>query len=183
MSKTKTSDKTHYEMLFIIPNKFTEDEAKAIEERIGKAIAAANGEITYSEDWGKKKMAYAIGGYNYGYYKLAEFDLPGAELKALDNSLRLSSDILRHQIVKIKKRTPEQIAADKKTSEELAKKRRGQDEEAAAKPVAAEAVEEKTSTLATEEKPAEERKTAKKKTDLKDLDKKLDDILDTNDLL
>ena len=178
MSKTKSSGKIHYEMLYIIPNKFTEDEAKAIDEKVRKEITSAEGEITYSEDWGKKKLAYLIDSYNHGYYKLLEFDLLGKDLAKLDNTLRLSLDVLRHQIIRKKKLTLEEIAAVKKQSEELAKTRKKQRE-------GGEAPEEKKAVAPAipEAKPLEERKAAKKKTDLKDLDKKLDDILDTDDLL
>lgn len=183
MSKVKKTENAHYELLFIIPNKFTEDEAKAIDEKVRKQIAAVGGEVTYTEDWGKKKFAYEIGNYNHGYYKLAEFDLEGVKLAELDNFLRLSNDVLRHQIVRIAKRTASEIEADKKKSEELAAIKKRLKDGGAEK---VEKAEEKTSGLVTEEKPqqpAEERKSFKKKTDLKDLDQKLDDILDTKDLI
>ena len=182
MSKVKSSEKIRYELHYIIPNKFTDDEAKAIDEKIKKQISAAEGEIIYSEDWGKKKLAYSIDNFNHGYYKLAEFDLAGSKLQELDTFLRLSSDVLRHQIVRTAKRTIEQIAADKKKSDDLAavrkKLREGTEEKT-------EKAEEKTAGLVAEEKsqPQEERKTIKKKTDLRDLDQKLDDIFDTKDLI
>jgi ribosomal protein S6 len=186
MSKVKKLESAHYELLLIIPNKFTEDEAKAIDEKVKKQIATFGGEVTYAEDWGKKKLAYAIDSYVYGYYKLAEFDLEGVKLAELDNFLRLSNDVLRHQIVRIKKRTAEQIAADKKKSEELATIKKRLKEGGAEKPEKKEVAEEKTSGLVAEDKkaePVEERKSFKKKADLKDLDSKLDDILDTKDLI
>jgi small subunit ribosomal protein S6 len=186
MSKVKSSEKIHYELLFIIPNKFTEDEAKAIDEKVKKQIASLGGEVTYTEDWGKKKLAYAIDNYAYGYYKLAEFDVEGAKLAELDNFLRLSNDVLRHQIVRIKKRTAEQIEADKKKSEELAAIKKRLKEGGSEKSEKKEISEEKTSGLVAEDKkiePVEERKSFKKKADLKDLDSKLDDILDTKDLI
>lgn len=184
MSKTKSSDKIHYELLCIIPNKFTEEEAVAIDEKIKKEITDLGGEVTYSEDWGNKKLAYVIRGFNHGYYKLVEFDLFGAEMTKLDNFLRLSSDVLRHQIVRIKKRSAEQIESDKKKSDDIYRSRRNLKalpEEKKEKAAPAKTSEEKTEKV--EEKQEEEKKFSKKKTDLKDLDKKLDDILETNDLL
>ncbi len=92
-------------MLYIIPNRFTEDEAGAIDGKVRKIIADKGGEINYGEDWGKKKLAYAIKGFNSGYYKLLEFDLWGKDLKEMDNSLKLSFEVLRHQIIRKSKRT------------------------------------------------------------------------------
>lgn len=185
MSKVKSSEKVRYELLYIIPNKFTEDEAKAIDEKIKGQIVSSSGEVVYSEDWGKKKLAYQIESYNYGYYKLAEFDLEGKNLRELDNFLRLSNDVLRHQIIRVPSRTPEQRQADKKKSDELAAIKKKLREGGAEKTEKIEKPEEKTTSLAAAEKthPTEERKTFKKKADLKDLDQKLDDILDTKDLI
>lgn len=174
MSKVKKSGKSHYELLYIIPNKFTEEEAKGIDAKVQKTIAEHEGEITYSEDWGSKKMAYSIKGFNHGYYKLHEFDLSGDKLNIISNLFRLNSELLRHQIVKVAKRTPEQIKKEKEAQKKalLTEKEEAQ-------------VEEKiTEEKKTEEKIEEEKKESfKKKVDLKDLDKKLDDILDSSDLL
>jgi len=180
MSKIKSSDKNHYEMLYIIPNKFTEDETKKIDEKVEKMITDLEGEITYSEQWGKKKLAYPIKNYNHGYYNLFEFDLWGKDLKELDTLLRMSSKVLRHQVVRTVKRTEEEIKKDKKKSEEMAKKEETEEEAKISSPK----VEKKEETVISKEiKREKEQDDKKKKTDLKDLDKKLDDILKTDDLL
>jgi small subunit ribosomal protein S6 len=186
MSKVKKSEKTHYELLFIAPNKFTDEEAEAVNEKIKKLITDNDGEITYSEDWGKKRMAYTIDGYNHGYYKLLEFNLPAIAMPKIDNTLRLANDVLRHQIVKIKQRTSEQIEKDKKTSEELYRLRRsdrGSDAKAEDEVKASPVAEVKEAVKEDVVEKEEVKTSAKKKTDLKDLDQKLDDILDADNLI
>lgn len=177
MAKVKSPDKTHYEILFIIPNKFTEDETKEIDKKVRKIITDNDGKITYSEDWGKKKLAYAIKRFNHGYYKLLEFDLWGKDLSQIDTSLRMLSEVLRHQIVKKARRTEEEIRKEKKKSEELAKNKK----EEGKQPKVEEA--KKGFDLVGEPKVREKEKPDKKKATLKDLDKKLEDILKTDDLL
>ncbi len=168
MGKTKSSERSHYELLYIIPNKYTEEEAKGIDEKVQKIITDHEGEVTYSENWGNKKMAYPIKGFNNGYYLLHEFDLWGKDLKEINDLLRMSSETLRHQIVRIPRRTPEEIVKEKEDQKKIVAKEE----------------EEKQAEQEEKEKAKEEKKeNAKKKTDLKDLDKKLDDILDSNDLL
>ena len=54
MAKNKKSVTPHYELLYIISNKFTEEEIKPIIEKVSKVITDNKGEITYTEDWGKK---------------------------------------------------------------------------------------------------------------------------------
>jgi len=161
MPEEKLNNLTHYELLFIVPNKFTEDESKEIAKKIKDAIMKSEGKITYSEDWGKKKLAYPIGGNINGYYSLLEFDLAPERLAQIEKNLRLSNEVLRHQIVRKEIKTEAQIAKEKKIAAKI------------------------TAKTEAKEKAAEENAKAKdvKKMDLKDLDEKLDKILETDDLL
>lgn len=167
MARNKSSETPHYELLYIVSNKFAEDEVKPIIEKVNKQIVDFGGEITHEEEWGKKKLAYQIKGFNHGYYCLVEFDLPGDKMAKINNNLRLSNEILRHIIIAKDKRTAEQIEKDKKVAETFFKKIAGKEE--------TEVKEKKEDEVKVEEE--------KKKTDLKDLDEKLDKILETDDLI
>jgi len=160
MSRTKPSELPHYELLFIIPNKFTEGEVNTITEKIKKIIIGEKGNITFAEFWGKKQLAYPIKQNSYGYYSLFEFDLDGEKLAKINKTLRMSNDVIRFQIVKKKIKTAEQLEKAKKISEKIAVKN-----------------------IAKEKKDEERERGKEKKLDLKDLDEKLDNILDTKDLL
>jgi len=170
MSKTKSSELAHYELLFIVPNKFTEDEAKAIAKKVEEIITKEDGKITYREDWGKRKFAYSIQKYDHGYYSLFEFDLEGINLTNIDRALRMSNEVLRHQIVVKKVKTEKQVAKEKEISAKIAAKNIAKEEDAK--------IEEEV-----KEKKEQAKDKDKDKIDLKELDKKLDNILDTDDLL
>lgn len=161
MSKVKSSEIPHYELLYIISNKFSENELTPIIEMVYKTIKDNNGSVTYTEDWGKKRFAYPIGHFHHGYYNLVEFDAAGEKLAKIDKVLRLASEILRHQIVKKKIKTKEEIEREKKIAERIAAKKEDEKEK---------------------DKIAEKEK-IKSKTDLKDLDEKLDEILKSENLL
>ena len=120
MSKTKSGDIPHYELLYLISNKFSENEIKPIIEKINSLILSNQGKITKSEDLGKKRLAYPIKGFRFGYYGLVEFDLPGVNLTNIDRALRLMSEILRHQVVLKTVKTAEQIEEDRKISAKIA---------------------------------------------------------------
>jgi len=166
MSKTKAAAVTHYEILFIIPNRFTDDEAKVVMGKIEKTITENGGTITHQAYWGKKKLAYEIKRNAYGYYGLLEFDLEGKLLAKIDQTLRLSTEVLRHQIIIKKTKTSEEIAQDEKIRAKIdskkaeAEKKQAEKEKAASAPVKKE-----------------------KKVDLKDLDEKLEDIINADNLL
>lgn len=160
MSKTKSSDIPHYELLCLFSNKFSETEVEPIRQRVGKLITDNGGQITSEEYWGKRKLAYDVDGFRHGYYHLIEFNIDGPKLQEVTNRLRLSSDILRHQVIKKKLKT----AAELKAEEEMAKK------------IAAHRKANET-TSDTEEKADD------KRTDLKDLDQDFDKIIDASNLL
>jgi len=153
MSKIKLSGQEHYEILFIVPNKYTEEEAEKIYKKVKDIIVNKEGNITFSEVWGKKRLAYKIEDYNHGYYYLLEFDLDGINLAKIDRSLRMSNEILRHQIVVKYIKTAEQIAKEKKISAKIAAKNVAKEEDAKI------------------EQEAKEQAEDKSKVDLKDLDK------------
>jgi len=166
MSRTKSSASSHYELLFIVPNKYTEDEANSIVDKVRKIITGNKGNIVFSENWGKKHLSYKIDGYSYGYYNLFEFDLEGAELEKINRTLRMSSEVLRHQIVRKIVKTEQQIETEKKIAEKIAKKEIVKDKE-----------------IVKSKEVEKDKHKDKGKLELKDLDKKLDKILDTDDLL
>jgi small subunit ribosomal protein S6 len=161
MSKTKSSEIPHYELLYIISNKFSEDEVKPIAQKINKFIEDNGAKITLSEDWGKKKLAYPIKNFGFGYYNLVGFDCPGANLTNIERSIRMSNEILRHMIVVKGIKTEKNIKRDREISEKIANRAAEQQKIEIEK----------------------EKSTDKGKVDLKDLDEKLDKILDTDDLL
>jgi small subunit ribosomal protein S6 len=173
MSKTKAAGATHYEILFILPNKFTDDESKKVAEKVGQVITENGGQITHTEYWGKKKLAYEIKHNTYGYYGLFEFDLEGNILATVDKNLRLSNDVLRHQIVVKKAKTAEEIARAETIRVKINSKK-------AAATKQQEEKDKKTSTPAT---PVSTSKVKDKRVDLKDLDEKLEGILNAKDLI
>lgn len=176
MSKTKKDPKGNYEILFIIPNKFTEEEAKKVISNVKTIIETSEGKITNEEYWGKKKLAYKIKNNEYGYYSLCEFDLERKNLEALNKNIRLNNEVLRHQIVAVKPKTEEEI----KKNEEIKAKIDSKKEDEAKEEAKKESVKEDK-----KEEKTDKKKTSKKesKENLKDLDEKLEGILNADDLI
>jgi len=162
---------THYEMLFIIPNRFTDDEAKTVSANVEKIIVDGGGAITLREYWGKKRLAYEIKHNAFGYYSLFEFDLEGKNLAKIDTTLRLSTDVLRHQIVVKKAKSEEALAKEAKIRAKIDSKKaadRKQEEKVkSSKSLASAKIGDKSD----------------KRAELKDLDEKLEGILNAKDLI
>lgn len=151
----------NYELLYIVSNQFTDDEAGKIKAKVNGLIEKNGGVIGYQEDMGKKKLAYPIKKVSYGYYFVAEFELEdGKKLAEINQALRLDKEVVRAQI----------IVKDKITDKEIARKK---------------AHAEKAETFTEEVKAEEPAKKSddKKKIKMKDLDEKLDEILQDNNIL
>lgn len=168
MSKTKASGLIHYEILFIVPNKFTDEEAQGVFKKVGELISSNDGKITLENYWGKKKFAYPINHEYYGYYGLYEFNLDRSLISEINNKLRLDNTVLRFLIIKKELKSEEQIKKDQKIKEKIENKKEQEKKEEEEKK------EKKTkkSTIKSEDK-----------VDLKNLDEKLDDVLNIDNLL
>ena len=62
-----------YELLYIIPNKFTDAEVGPLMAKIDEMVRGAGLSLVKSENLGKRKLAYPIKQFNHGYYVLSEF--------------------------------------------------------------------------------------------------------------
>ena len=87
-----------YETIFIVNATLTEEAIKGLVEKFTNLIAA-NGEIAKVEEWGKRRMAYAIDDMSEGYYTLVEFDSKPDFPAELDRVYKITDGIIRSIIV------------------------------------------------------------------------------------
>ncbi len=88
-----------YELMFIVDPALDEDKKAAATEAVKDIIAAEGGEVTETNVWGMRKLAYPIQKKTEGYYVVMNFTA-GPELpKELDRRLRISDNYLRQIII------------------------------------------------------------------------------------
>jgi len=76
----------------------------AIDEQVKSVAAqiATRGATMVSADrWGRRRFAYEIDHKNEGYYVVWEITSDGADLEALERSLRLADEVVRHKLVRL----------------------------------------------------------------------------------
>ena len=88
-----------YELLTIIPAKYTEDELKQLSEKVAGIVASAGGAVKETHDLGRRRLAYPIKNVRNGNYLLLFFEADAAAVGKLNELLRLSTDILRHLVI------------------------------------------------------------------------------------
>jgi small subunit ribosomal protein S6 len=164
----------HYEILYILPISLTPEETAPFVEKIAAYIKDNGGEITKDDNLGKQKFAYPIKALTHGYYFLYEFDLPKAQLAKLNRSIQLMPEVVRYLIVKKRIKTAQDIADEKAVQDRLAKRKEKEIDKL-------KAGKESPSAKATGDK--DKKPSGKEKMSLEDLDKKLDEILDTDEIM
>jgi len=153
-----------YELLFIVPAKFTETELSGEADKIKAVVTAAGASVAESHDLGRRKLAYPIKNVRNGNYFLFFIESEQAAIAKLNEMLRLSTDILRHLITV---RDPKITKIPSFAEEEMRRER-----QEAAPPVRPQQPPPQQAPLMP----------AKEKLSMEELDKKLDEIL-TDDIL
>lgn len=87
-----------YELMFIIDPTLEDDKKEAAIENV-KSIIAEAGEVSETDVWGLKKLAYPIQKKNEGYYVVMQFTAEPELPKELDRRLRIADAYMRHIIV------------------------------------------------------------------------------------
>ncbi|MFA5854245.1 MAG: 30S ribosomal protein S6 [Patescibacteria group bacterium] len=90
---------SRYELLYIIPATYAETELQPVIDAITKALTGLGVTISRNEMVGKIKLTYPVNHVRYGYYILVDMDLETSKVSALNELLRLHTDVLRHSLM------------------------------------------------------------------------------------
>ena len=88
-----------YELLFFVAPSIDEETRLAVMKRIDTTIAEGAGKVDSVDEWGKRKLAYAINYITEGYYVLISFTSAPEFPKELDRILRITDGVIRSMIV------------------------------------------------------------------------------------
>ncbi len=86
-----------YETVIVINTKIGEEAIKALVEKF-KAMIEENGTLETINEWGKRKLAYAIEDETEGYYVLFDYTSKPEFPAELDRVLKITDGILRSLI-------------------------------------------------------------------------------------
>ena len=91
----------NYEIVYIIHPALQEGRLIDIKNKIHEQITGSKGKVLFDDNWGKKKLAYAIDKQKYGTYLFCQFLLEGKNVQSINVDCELNTNILRHLITKI----------------------------------------------------------------------------------
>ena len=89
-----------YEVVYIIDPAVEDEARKALINRFNELITGNGGSVDKVEEWGKKRLAYAIDYKTEGYYVLVNFQAEADLPKELERNLQISDSVIRYQVIK-----------------------------------------------------------------------------------
>jgi len=89
-----------YETVYIAQTSLDEESLKALNERFAQTVAAFGGQITATEPWGRRTLAYPIKKQFEGQYILQRFQMRPEGASEVDRFFRLNENIIRYLIVR-----------------------------------------------------------------------------------
>ena len=107
-----------YETIYIVQPDLGDEEIKALSTKVQDIVANMNGDFKRLEDWGTRKLAYAINKNPRGRYFYLRFDGDSALIAELERRLRLDDKVIRYQSVKLEQEVVAPAAAPAKSAEE-----------------------------------------------------------------
>ena len=90
-----------YELMYIVRPTLDEQALATVNERVDKFVAAAGGEITKREDWGKRRLAFPIAKFTEGFYSVLQIKLAPPAVRELERNLQLTEEVLRYLATRV----------------------------------------------------------------------------------
>jgi small subunit ribosomal protein S6 len=92
--------------------------------KVVKIFTDNGGKVTAEDNWGKRKLAYAIKGHDHAVYVFYTVDIPGENIAKIESILNITDEVIRFLITKPDTKAIEKAEAFKA---ERAKKNAGRE--------------------------------------------------------
>lgn len=87
------------ELLLVVRPNLTERELQQVIQKVEEYIYHVDGKISKAENWGLKRLAYEIEGFDKAYYILIKYSSPYDSSKSLKKTLEKDRDVLNSMII------------------------------------------------------------------------------------
>ena len=93
----------HYETVFILNPVLSETQVKEAVQKFNDYLVSKGAEMISKEDWGLKKLAYAIQNKKSGFYHLFEYKVSGESITPFELEFRRDDSVMRYLTVRLDK--------------------------------------------------------------------------------
>jgi small subunit ribosomal protein S6 len=88
-----------YEVMLILPADADEATVKGAVERISKVIGVSDGEVTKTDTWGRRRLAFEIDKRTEGYYVVVDMTADPTVITELERVLHLADEVVRYKVL------------------------------------------------------------------------------------
>ncbi len=93
----------HYETVFILNPVLSKEQIKETVKKYEDVLISKGAKMISNEDWGLKKLAYAIQHKKSGFYHLFEYTVEGDAINELEINFRRDERVMRYLTVALDK--------------------------------------------------------------------------------
>ncbi len=90
-----------YELVYVVSPQATEQDVTDLHSQVEATVTRFGAQLAKTENWGRRKLAYEIGGHKEGTYVLEVIDGSGEVMKEIDRRLKVNEQVLRHLVVRV----------------------------------------------------------------------------------
>ena len=105
-----------YEVMYVIDPALEDGARVELINRFSELVKKNGGEIDRVDEWGKRRLAYAINYKTEGYYVLMYIKAPSSLPQELERNLQIADSVLRYLVIRYEgalpaKREPQKVFA------------------------------------------------------------------------
>lgn len=89
-----------YETLYVIKPDLDDEVRAALIQKFSAIITDNGGEVESVDEWGKRKLAYAINYISEGYYVLVNFKAQPELPAELERNFKINDNVMRYIVIK-----------------------------------------------------------------------------------
>lgn len=95
-----TEEARIYEICILYPHPLNQKEEQDFFKEVEEVFQEAGAKQVAKDVWGRRGLAYPIGGHSEGAYVVYHYEMDPAKVKGVDETLRITPNVLRHIVVK-----------------------------------------------------------------------------------
>ena len=105
-----------YEVMYVIDPTLDDGARVELINRFSELVKKNGGEVDRVDEWGKRRLAYAINYKTEGYYVLMYIKAPSSLPQELERNLQIADSVLRYLVIRYEgalpaKREPQKVFA------------------------------------------------------------------------
>ena len=95
-----------YEVMYVVDAALEDSARNELINRFNELVVKNGGEVERVDEWGKRRLAYAINYKTEGYYVLMYIKAPADLPRELERNLKISAQVLRYLVIRYEGELP-----------------------------------------------------------------------------